>query len=418
VGLNPFVPLNPTAPVLHPQPAAGAAGFPTPPEARTGGMPGHEADDQPEVPWGNPSGLADTGVCNVLWGSASYLSWHIKNSQLPPLVSTGSALDARPGALGQPGTVVVYGNGPVDNGTRSGGLFTLGYWFNRCHSLGVDVSFLTLETNRVAFAASSGGDPILARPFYDIRAGSEAAMVVSFPGIQNGSIATSLASGLWGAEANLRHEMFSNGWSSASVLAGFRYLQLDESLDVLQRVTSTPPTLALQPVLTQSLDSFRTRNSFFGGQFGFDGGLAWWRLTVDVVGKIALGSTQEVAVIKGNTAIRALTTGASASVASGVLALPSNIGHYSRDQFTVVPEVGVNVGFMLNQHVRATVGYSFLYMSEAWRPGDQIDRVLNTAQVPGPSGAVILAGPARPLFPSRDTDFWAQGVNVGVEFRY
>jgi hypothetical protein len=367
-------------------------------------MPGHEVEDNhPEAAWGKPSGFADTGCCNVLWGSASYLSWHIKNSQLPPLVSTGSAFADRPGALGQTGTVVVYGDRAVDNGTRSGGLFTVGYWFNRCHSLGVDASYLTLETGRVAFAASSGGDPILARPFYDARAGREAATTVSFPGRQTGSIATSLASGLWGAEANLRHEMFAGGWYSASVLAGFRYLQLDESLDVLQRSTSPSPALALQPVTTQSLDSFRTRNSFFGGQLGLDGGLAWWRLSVDVVGKLALGSTQEVAVIKGNAVATALTTRAPAVLAGGVLALPSNIGHHSRDQFTVAPEVGVNVGFMFNQHLRATVGYTFLYTSEAWRPADQVDRVLNAT---------------RPLFPSRDTDFWAQGVNVGVEFRY
>jgi hypothetical protein len=52
------------------------------------------------------------------------------------------------------------------------------------------------------------------------------------------------------------------------------------------------------------------------------------------------------------------------------------------------------------------------------RPGDQIDRVVNPTQLPLSAAASQLIGPARPVPVLRDTDFWAQGINFGVEFRY
>jgi hypothetical protein len=56
------------------------------------------------------------------------------------------------------------------------------------------------------------------------------------------------------------------------------------------------------------------------------------------------------------------------------------------------------------------------------RPGEQIDRVINAGQSPlyetpaTPPG--LQGGPARPTVVFRGTDFWAQGINFGLEFRY
>src|SRR5207253_2607656 len=62
-----------------------------------------------------------------LWFSGEYLLWWTKGSNLPPLVTTGSPAAARPGALGQPGTSVLFG-GDVDSGPRSGARFAGGLW--------------------------------------------------------------------------------------------------------------------------------------------------------------------------------------------------------------------------------------------------------------------------------------------------
>jgi hypothetical protein len=99
----------------------------------------------------------------------------------------------------------------------------------------------------------------------------------------------------------------------------------------------------------------------------------------------------------------------------GQLAMPSNIGRWERDVFTVVPEVGLNIGYQLTCHVRAMVGYTFLYTSRVVRPGNLIDVGINPL---AQSGAAPVFGPSRPAFPGTDSDFWAQGLNFGLEFRY
>jgi hypothetical protein len=63
-------------------------------------------------------------------------------------------------------------------------------------------------------------------------------------------------------------------------------------------------------------------------------------------------------------------------------------------------------------------GYTFLYLSNTMRAGDLIDRNVNLTQTPTPTGASNLIGPARPAFPNKDSDFWAQGVNFGLQFSY
>ena len=50
------------------------------------------------------------------------------------------------------------------------------------------------------------------------------------------------------------------------------------------------------------------------------------------------------------------------------------------------------------------------------RPGNQIDRNINTSQNAF-YGTGILTGPASPAPLFNRTDFWAQGVNFGLQFR-
>ena len=96
------------------------------------------------------------------------------------------------------------------------------------------------------------------------------------------------------------------------------------------------------------------------------------------------------------------------STSGAFLAQPSNIGHYSRNHFGLLPEAGGNIGMRLTDHVRIFGGYSILFLTNTLRPGDQIDRSLNLA-----GGA-----PAGPLFRFNDTTFWAQGITGGLEIRY
>ncbi|HET7719587.1 MAG TPA: BBP7 family outer membrane beta-barrel protein, partial [Acidimicrobiales bacterium] len=63
-------------------------------------------------------------------------------------------------------------------------------------------------------------------------------------------------------------------------------------------------------------------------------------------------------------------------------------------------------------------GYTVLYWSSVVRPGDQVDLLVNASQIPSNLLPTGLVGPARPAVLFRDTDFWAQGVNLSLEVRY
>jgi hypothetical protein len=128
-----------------------------------------------------------------------------------------------------------------------------------------------------------------------------------------------------------------------------------------------------------------------------------------------MGDMHEVVKVSGATTITD-ATGAHTS-GGGLLAQGSNIGNYSRDRFALVPELGLNFGYQLTDCVRLFVGYNLLYVSTVARPGDQIDRTVNPTQIPRLGGAG-LTGPARPAFMFGGTDFYAQGLNLGVEFRW
>jgi Putative beta barrel porin-7 (BBP7) len=92
----------------------------------------------------------------------------------------------------------------------------------------------------------------------------------------------------------------------------------------------------------------------------------------------------------------------------------------------------VNVGFKLTDWMNFRVGYTFLYISDVVRPGAQIDRNINSNTQPltGPTvfdpvtGAPIgtafsaVSAPARPQFTFQRDEFWAQGVNFGLEFKF
>ena len=90
----------------------------------------------------------------------------------------------------------------------------------------------------------------------------------------------------------------------------------------------------------------------------------------------------------------------------------------TRDAFAVVPEVGVNVGYQITESLRLFAGYSFIGWSDVARPGDQIDVGLNPNLIPTSATFGAPGGPPRPALAVQRTDFWAQGVNFGVEWRY
>jgi hypothetical protein len=105
-------------------------------------------------------------------------------------------------------------------------------------------------------------------------------------------------------------------------------------------------------------------------------------------------------------------------LAGGLLALPSNSGRATDYDFSAIPDINLQVGYEFNPHVRVFVGYNFLYWSDVARPTEQLPVAVNPRLVPALRTAGSLTGSAPLTFAPRQTDFWAQGLNLGMEVRY
>jgi hypothetical protein len=200
------------------------------------------------------------------------------------------------------------------------------------------------------------------------------------------------------------------------MLFGYRTLGLDEGLTINEQLTTrslpTPQTYRVQ-------DRFETSNRFYGGQIGVDGEYRFGSFSVGARAKLGLGNTQQMAVLSGFTT-RQIGSNPPETQPGGLLVLNgTNLGRHYHDSFTVVPEFGLTFGYQLTSWCRATIGYNFLYWSNVIRPGGTIDRGVNTAYVPFapalPPGAGV---PVRPAFINGNSDFWAQGLTLGLEFRW
>jgi hypothetical protein len=360
------------------------------------------------------------GQDRCMWFSGEYLGWATKHASAPALVTTSPQTSG--GVLGHPGTSVLFG-GPLDFEDQSGGRFTIGYWFDGCATFGIEGVFMFLAERSDNFSASSNGNPLLARPFFNVVTGAEdAELIANLPNLPRvlpltGRVDVHAKSKLDGAELNFIYNLCRSECSRLDLIAGFRWLELQDNLRIDEHLL-VPDTSPMFAGSTFDLfDQFQTRNNFYGGQIGLKKDWRWKRWDFELKAKVALGDMSEHVDINGATTITQPGM-APATFPGGLLAQPTNIGSYNRNTFAVVPEGGLTIGYQVTERLKIFVGYDFLYVSNAVRPGNAIDRGVNPTQLPSVGGAGQLVGPARPAFVFKDSDYWAQGVSLGLEFKY
>lgn len=410
-----------------------------------GGPPGHAAPPDgwhanfapgPEVPPPSPpegpprdcppppAGVecVDVGVeCKTgpyVYASAEYLRWWVRKRMVPPLLNAGSVSDPIPGAIGQPATVPVLGRTFDNDNGHNGGRFTLGTWIAGCDWATLEGTFFILEQRSDPQTFVSDGGPqslLLARPFFNVSRGLEDADPISVPNVQGGSITFGQPRRLLGGETNLRVSSAPSIFAPlrrCSLLLGGRYLALDEDFIVTETVFDLPG-LGSGGNLTTLGENFTTYNRFYGGQLGAEVEACFGGLSVIVTNKFALGYTDQEARVSGLTAV-AGTLGPAVANDRALLVQPSNVGSYRREEFAAVYEFDFNLAYTFTDCIRVNLGYTFLYLTDVLRPGDQLDR--NVTLQPLPQQAV--RGQALPLFPMRSSNFWAQGLNVGLQLSY
>jgi hypothetical protein len=344
---------------------------------------------------------------------AEALLWWLKDSPAPvPLVSDG--------VLGAPGTRIFLGGEDLDANPLPGFRLSAGYTFSG--RWGVESSFFYLTPRSTSRSVSSSGQPgsiDLQIPFFDpTLPGESVTGVSSISSSFAGSATERLETSFLGAEVNGRMKLASGGTWRVDALAGFRYLRLRETYTFETSSPSIPPAPA---DVFETRDAFDATNSFYGPQLGIRASWDWGTFFLTSVVKVGFGAVVQSVDVAGSLVTNDFNNfGPPQTFAGGYFARPSNIGDHQRTVFGVVPEAQLTAGFRLTPWLSLVAGYTFLYVNDVARPGNQIDRSLNptvgspfTNVPPGPT-----TGPAAPTFKFRGSDFWAQGINVGLHMNF
>lgn len=400
--------------------------------------PAHEDDDHDLLADAQNYGAS----FNRWWASAEFLMWWTKDSPCPvPLATTAPASALTnpadrypPGNLANRDTTVVLGGTSIESPMQPGGRFTVGCGLGDEARYGIEAGFLFLGNSTMSKTVASDGTrhQFLTNPYTALDSvafpppGTPYANFLSGPASFSGPLLNFGSATLtnqiqfYGAELNgLWNVGEGQSWH---LLGGYRFLSVDETLSL---ATAQVDNNNFAGQFIDTRDKFRTQNYFNGGQLGIRGDWRQGNWYFGSAVKLALGSTHEVVDISGSTTTNTGTTSTGGTyvripvttVPYGTYAQPTNIGHFHRDRFAVLPELSLRLGVQLAPSIRYYVGYNFLYLSNVIRSGNQIDGTINPLQTVGFNGGLPTSpnGGGHPAPQLGSTDFWAQGVTLGAE---
>ncbi|MCY2994841.1 MAG: BBP7 family outer membrane beta-barrel protein, partial [Planctomycetota bacterium] len=381
------------------------------------------------------------------WAHGEYLGWSVKGMYLPPLVTT--APRGNHGELGQPGTQIIFGDSKYLDEYRSGARVELGTWLNCAGSIGLEGGWFSLADNNRRFTAESSGLLTIARPFLNVVSNQQDSELVGYlptagialagSGAVSGAVTVDLRSSFDGADLHLLTALCCDPGDACrparrvNFLVGYRYLRLSEGVAIRENLYSLDPNQSQNGDSTNGnvafivQDLFETNNTFHGADIGFTWTCQRERWSLGLLTKLGLGGNRQQVRINGNTTqidtATGISTTSTVSVPSdgqgnvytggGLLAQRTNINPYSREILSLVPELGVTLGYQVNCHWKATAGYTLLGWTNVVRPGDQIDTSVNAGDaklgqnglLPDESKPII--GASRPSFAFRDSTLWA-----------
>jgi len=347
-------------------------------------------------------------VLGHLWFGMDIMGWATKGVQTPALVTTSPVgtdiLDA--GVLGAANTTTLFGNEFIHNEMRPGGKLTIGWWFDVDQYTGIEWHYLELDGKNIRFEADeTTGNGILARPIFDIDAGTNASVPVAFPGVLDGSIRVLSNLQLTSTGIVFRDLLWGSPIARVDYLVGYRHAHLHDNLKVREGLVSLDDSsgFTADDVIRRE-DEFRAVNQFDGADLGLK---FWWsrnrKLAITGLAKIAVGAANQNVIIEGFTSVN--SGGTITTTEGGVLAQASNIGRRANQEFGIVSEMGLGLEWTPGCQWHFNLGYTWLYWSDVARAMNQVDTTVN-------------ASGTRPAFNLQTTSFWAQGLTAGFSYQF
>lgn len=352
------------------------------------------------------------------WHSLELLYWWPVRQPIPPLV-----LGRRGGAT-SPGIgsnlQLLAGGRAIDSQPSAGGRFLLGTPLNTDQTLGLEVAYFFLGTRSFTQTVSNwGGNGVsfFGLSYTDATTGASELLTLGQTGSLFSTLGLSTSVRVQGWEVNTVANAWDRPALKLNTLLGYRYFMANEGL----RIEQVQYRYRGLGGIAETADQFDAHNRFHGGQIGLSADLRGRVVFCEVVAKVAFGQNYQVVKTEGMTHLVLPTPGGATWQTyggSGIFVQPSNFGRELRGVFAVLPEGSVKFGFRWGTAGRVYVGYNFIYLSDAVRPGDQIDRTLYPVQLPIVSGMPPVSGSDRPARLFSRSDFWVQGLVVGLETRY
>jgi len=335
------------------------------------------------------------------WITVDSLYWATRGSNAPPLVTTGPpfggpGLDA---AYGNPRTAVLLGDAMTINGMRPGVRVAGGFFLDGAKEWAIGYSGTFLGSRSENLEGGSDGTGIVNLPQFNSVFGVpiQTPVYVGYPGLTRGTVVASVQSSFAMATGELRRVAQSGTGYRFDLIGGYRYMHLGDSIATsFDVVSATIPGPASPRLMGEQ--SVRTRNVFNGADAGFQfSGRFGRRLTFDIRSTVAIGATT-TEIDRSFT--RSYIAGGPLGALVGVPIPPVGIpliqtgGLTKETELAFVPQIGLKIGFEPIDHIRFTAGYDFVYWSRVRRAPEAF------------TGNDVV------------TDFWAQGLTAGFEFRY
>jgi hypothetical protein len=391
-------PLTPVGPEPGAPKVDAPAKLPEPPAPPKPDAPKLEApkDEPKEIPPERP-----IGPLGPAWHDLSLLYWWPMRQPIPPL------------AVGGANNRVLLGGRAIDSEPSAGGRFTFGTALNQKHTVGYEISYFFLGTRAFWDAVRGGpgtGIGTLGVPFVNADTGAPEVLVLARPDGPSATLAVSSAVRVQGWEVNALSNLYAGTHLKLNAILGWRYFQFHEGVGV----HTTQIFGAADPQLARVSEQFDAHNRFHGGQIGLHADARRGNVFCELTGKVAFGQNYEVVRSEGMTILYG-ASGTRSFGGTGNFVQPGTFGRSANGTFAVLPEGTIKLGVRLGDSGRLYVGYSFLYLSDAVRPGDQIDRTAQFAQLAVVGAPVPVDRVPRAI---QRSDVWVQGVVVGFEARF
>lgn len=370
--------------------------------------------------YGAELGSCDNSRCSsgLGWFSSESLLWFNKRNYAPPLVNTND-FGVFPNS-GAAGTQTAFGGGNgIDFDLIPGFRISGGLYLDDCQKFAIGGRGYGIIPQKSTYDRGSDGsgspdNPSIGLPFYNLSLNQEDSYLVAYQDNlgpdTSGVVRARSDLDMYGADGSLYMLLSRSGSHRMDLLGGYSFNILKNSVGVDTQVNSFRFPSAGNSTTTNDL--FATKNVFNGGHLGIQSTASHSRLSFSTLLKVAFGNMRQTSSVSGfSTVTDSLnnTTGLSA----GILTQPSNIGTYSRDRFGFIPELGIKLGLNARENVQFTLGYSMMMWSGVVLAGDQIDNAVDPTQLVFPN-----ASGTRPNSMFKETTFWMQGVDLGVNILF